>query len=84
MLTTILCLHVARAGLIFRLNSAAGRFRIQSFTADDIGDALFQRSHHADMQYIAPVRQKHLSTGPTITTCPVLTAAVMMLRMVSW
>ncbi len=42
MLTMILCLHVACAGTIFRLNTPAGNIQIQSFTTCDIGNASLQ------------------------------------------
>jgi len=64
MLTTILCLHEAYAGLIFRLNTCTSSFHVQSFAERGIGDALLQRGNHADIQHIALyVRQLYLSTA---------------------
>jgi hypothetical protein len=61
MLAMILCLHVASSGAIFRLNTCAGSIHGQSFAACDIGNAQLQGCHHADLEHLAPVREKHLS-----------------------
>src|SRR5205807_7948016 len=60
MLTMILCLHVVLPGVIFGLNTCAGSIHGQSFAARDIGNAQLQGCHHADMEHLAPVREKHL------------------------
>jgi hypothetical protein len=63
-ITTKLVLHVAVAGVIFRLDACASRSFVQAFATYDIGDTLFERGHYAHMEHITPVGQEHLAAAP--------------------